>query len=158
MPKAPPRIYGLLSKENISAILMEVPSCEVVGGEKCLELFCGVSAPCPQTLYRCGRQPVTVITGISGDPHLLVSTSSVTPFMGVCMKPGDSPLTKKYIYIAQVMGCHFHDDVTRESSFHLASFLPCWHFLLPSCVFATVLSVAQRRSLHGKELTVVHST
>ena len=39
MPKTPPLTYGLLSKENISNVLLEVPNCKVIGGQKCLESF-----------------------------------------------------------------------------------------------------------------------
>lgn len=93
--------------------------------KKCLELFCGVSAPCPQTWL-----DIDVVGSFwqwslgfpmiptSWYPHLCV-----TPFVSMYMGPSDSLLMKKNIERAQVMGCHFHDEVTRESNFHLTGSL-----------------------------------
>lgn len=129
------------AKENISNTLMEVPKCEVIGAKKCLGIFCGVSAPCPQTwldievvgsFWQWSRQLPMIST--SWYSHLCV-----TPFMSMYMGPSDS-LLRKNIYITQVMGCHFHDEVIRESNLHLTSFLSAGDILsyplmswLPCC-------------------------
>lgn len=53
MSKTPPLTYGLLSKENTSIILIEVPNCEIIDGKKkkmLRKFVCSVSASFSQQL------------------------------------------------------------------------------------------------------------